>query len=165
MNSNPFTDGPTPLTHGIPLPLSIRKRENMPTPPEMPQMAQPSSKPLPPHVAASQNQPRQQFHLSPAPHRLDKKDETSVGGNTARGRTPYRPTSPTYVSQSPSTDAAKPQKRSRSPVKKLLGLGKSTSLRNIASEPRSKSSSESPEKGRTTPLRTWGNRFRHGFLV
>ena len=167
MNSNPFNEDFVPLTPGIPQPLSVRKKENVSTSLEATRMSPSPSLPNVQPFTFRHTQPREQNYRSPAPPRSDiKNDELKIeAGTAARGRTPYRPASPSHVSRDPSIDAAKAQKRSRSPVKKLLGLGKSTSLKNIASEPRSKSNSTSPDKGRTTPLRVWGNRFRHGFLV
>ena len=57
------------------------------------------------------------------------------------------------------------KKRSRSPVKKLLGFGKSNSLKDIAGVTQSKSVSDiaSPSKG--YGARSWTNKLRHGFLV
>ena len=104
-------------------------------------------------------------YLSPAPPRYNANSAKEVEfeqGTSTRGRTPCRPHSPGHTTQDV---AEKPfQKRSRSPVKKFFGqFGKSTSLKNIAGEPRSKSKSASPEK--SAPMKSWGSRFRHGFLV
>ena len=53
-----------------------------------------------------------------------------------------------------------PRKRSRSPVKRFLGLGKSQSMKDI---PQEKDLTEENEK--KAGLKLWGDRLRHGFLV
>ena len=104
-------------------------------------------------------------YRSPAPLRYNLNNAEDVDLEqdiSQRGRTPTRPLSPGRTSQENTKTPF--QKRSRSPVKKFFGqFGKSTSLKNIAGEPRSKSKSASPEK--STAMKSWGSRFRHGFLV
>lgn len=106
-------------------------------------------------------------HRSPAPPRYNATNAQPVKFESAtaeRGRTPHRSFSPGQAAQE--FREKTPQKRSRSPVKKFFGqFGKSTNLKNMAGEPRAISKSSSPEKRTTTPLKSWGNRFRHGFLV
>ena len=190
---NPFFAEPSPVTPGFPMPLFVQKNANAMISPEAPQ--KPLSPSLIPNIqtlSPGQVEPQQRYrsptlpradveehehsfeaspwtqqhaYQSPVPRGSDVTEEVRFEvGDTARGRTPHRPASPSHTSHLQSTDAAKPQKRSRSPVKKFLGFGKSTSLKDIPNEPRSKSNSASPEKNRT-PLKTWGNRIRHGFLV
>ena len=52
------------------------------------------------------------------------------------------------------------RKRSRSPVKRFLGLGKSQSMKDI---PQEKGSNDESDK--KAGLKLWGDRLRHGFLV
>jgi hypothetical protein len=191
---NPFFEKPSPVTPGFPMPLFVQKNANAMISPEASQMplspslipnvqtlapgqVEPQQRyrsPTPPradveeheHSFGASPRPPQQDYQSPVPRRLDvtKEEVRFEAGATARGRTPQRPAFPSHTSHVQSTDAAKPQKRSRSPVKNFLGFGKSTSLKDIPNDPRSKSNSASPEKNKT-PLKTWGNRIRHGFLV
>ena len=57
-------------------------------------------------------------------------------------------------------------KRSRSPVKRLLGLGKSTPTKEpqtgVAAEPQTPTAASSTKK---SSLKQWSDKFRHGFLV
>lgn len=142
--------------------------------PSQARLEQTYGSPLPPKARAEEREAN--FGASPQPQRQDyrslgspqsgvkQNDARFEAEDTNRGRTPRRPPSPTHIPHVPSADTTNPQKRSRSPLKKFLGFGKSTSLKNIPSGPQSKTSSASPEKN-TTPLTTWGNRIRHGFLV
>jgi hypothetical protein len=57
------------------------------------------------------------------------------------------------------------RKRSRSPVKRLLGMGKSSSLKDIAGEPQAQAREEETDKSKRTGLKVWGDKFKHGFLV
>lgn len=149
------------MTPGIPLPLSVRKRKDVVMLPEVPKMF-PSTSPSKHRVRHEDSD-----QLSSAPPRYNANNAQPVkseAGTAERGRTPHRPLSPSYAAQE-NTERT-PQKRPGSPVKKFfVHFGKSTSLKNIAGEPRAKSKSSSPEKGTATPLKSWGNRIRHGFLV
>lgn len=90
--------------------------------------------------------------------------------SSSRGRTVHRPSSPIKtlqdVNENEVLDVHKTsRKRSRSPVKRLLGLGKSTSLKDIAGEPQAQGNEEHLDKGKRTGLKVWSDRLKHGFLV
>jgi hypothetical protein len=57
------------------------------------------------------------------------------------------------------------RKRSRSPVKRLLAIGKSSSLKDIAGEPQAQAREEQADKSKRTGLKFWGDKFKHGFMV
>lgn len=93
----------------------------------------------------------------------DGTDEHST--TTPRGRVPSRDV-PQPIATLPSADEksasrrAESRKRSRSPVKRFLGLGKSQSMKDI---PQDKEANDESDK--KAGLRLWGDRLRHGFLV
>jgi hypothetical protein len=152
-------ENPVPSTPGIPLPLFVRKREDDVVSPEVSEMSPVQS------PSRYRVQREAADHLSPAAPRYNTYNVHAVkfeAESAERGRTSRRPPSPGHAAQ----ESAETTPRSRSPVKKFFGqFGKSASVKNIAGEPRAKSKSSSPEKGSTTPLKSWGNRIRHGFLV
>jgi hypothetical protein len=90
---------------------------------------------------------------------------TEHPGTHTRGRVPSRDFTQEIVTR-PTADErvvgqpTESRKRSRSPVKRFLGLGKSQSLKEI---PQEKESVEENEK--KVGLKLWGDRLRHGFLV
>lgn len=110
------------------------------------------------------------IHLS---HRSTAQSPSSSSGGASqepRGRLVHRPSSPIKslqdVHENDVLDVQKiVRKRSRSPVKRLLGLGKSTSLKDIASEPQVSAREEQPDKSKRAGLKIWSSKFKHGFLV
>lgn len=106
-------------------------------------------------------------HRSPALSSSTSSSEAACG---SRGRSVHRPGSPTKTLQDVHENEVlevqeTSAKRSRSPVKRLLGLGKSTSLKDIVDEPQAQAREEQADKNKRTALRVWGDKFRHGFLV
>lgn len=97
---------------------------------------------------------------------LAQSDGTNDDANPqSRGRGRSRNLTPTAEeSQRESNNAVIPEVeqylRSRSPVKRLLGLGKSQSSRDIIQEKEVKDDHE-----KKAGLRGWGDIFRHGFMV
>lgn len=83
----------------------------------------------------------------------------------SRGRVPSREV-PQSGATLPSADEkpafrqAELRKRSRSPVKRFLGLGKSQSMKDI---PQGKEAND--ENDKKAGLKLWGDILRHGFLV
>ena len=97
---------------------------------------------------------------------LGQSDGTDERSTTiSRGRVPSRDV-PQPTSTLPSADEksashqAESRKRSRSPVKRFLGLGKSQSMKDI---PQDKEAND--ENDKKAGLKLWGDRLRHGFLV
>jgi hypothetical protein len=87
-----------------------------------------------------------------------------------RGRSVRRPSSPLKslqdVNENDVLDVQEiSRKRSRSPVKRILGIVKSTSLKDVASEPHAPAIEEPADKSKRTGLKAWGGKFKHGFLV
>ena len=110
------------------------------------------------------------IHLSKASSSGDRAPESDDDPGTSRGRSVHRPGSPQKALQDVNEDEVLevkevPSKRSRSPVKRLLGLGKSTSLKDIAGEPQAQAKEEPSDRGRRGGLKVWGDKLKHGFLV
>jgi hypothetical protein len=100
-----------------------------------------------------------QYHLGQS----DGTDEHSV--SRARGRVPNQDSSHATESFPSAKDEVprnrtESRKRSRSPVKRFLGLGKSQSMKEI---PQEKEAVHEDEK--KAGLKLWSERIRHGFLV
>lgn len=97
------------------------------------------------------------------PGQSDGIDEQST--TISRGRVPSRDvpqpraTLPS-ADEKPAFHQAESRKRSRSPVKRFLGLGKSQSMKDI---PQGKEAND--ENDKKAGLKLWGDRLRHGFLV
>ncbi len=91
---------------------------------------------------------------------------TNEHGTThARGRVPSRDIPQAMgtlpgANEKPAVHLTESRKRSRSPVKRFLGLGKSQSMKEI---PQEKEPTDENEK--KAGLKLWGDRLRHGFLV
>lgn len=77
-----------------------------------------------------------------------------------RSRTPVAPSEGQYPegSRSPS----KPSKRSRSPVKRLLGIGKSTPAKD---QPNNRAREPTPGSSAKRSLKDWGSRLKNGFVT
>ncbi len=109
-------------------------------------------------------------HLSKASSSKVRPQDPDGDPRTPRGRSVHRPGSPVKALQDVNEDEVLevqkvPSKRSRSPVKRLLGLGKSTSLKDIAGEPQAQAKAEPSDRGRRGGLKVWGDKLKHGFLV
>jgi len=105
------------------------------------------------------------YHIPPTLHEIPKlpnerlsRDESRPVRSPTRGRVAERPSSPVKVLQNLDEDSVldvmqSPQKRSRSPHKKLFGeggwLSKSTSLKEL-----------STESGKKGGLKTWGEKLK-----
>jgi hypothetical protein len=101
-----------------------------------------------------------------SPHQLGQSDGTDEHSMPrARGRVANQNSShatesfPSAKDEAPK-DRIESRKRSRSPVKRFLGLGKSQSMKEI---PQEKEAVQEDEK--KVGLKLWGERIRHGFLV
>jgi hypothetical protein len=110
------------------------------------------------------------IHLSPRSPTRSRSNPSSEAASTSRGRAVNRPNSPMKklqdVNENEALEVQKaPRKRSRSPVKRLLGMGKSSSLKDIAGEPQAQAREEQANKSKRTGLKVWGDKFKHGFLV
>jgi hypothetical protein len=110
------------------------------------------------------------IHISQRPPAQSPSTSSGEAASGSRGRSVHRPGSPIKplqnVNENEVLEVQKPsRKRSRSPVKRLLGLGKSTSLKDIGGEPQAQTREEQPDKSKRTGLKVWGDKFRHGFLV
>ena len=89
-----------------------------------------------------------------------------------RGGAIQRPESPDRTLQAVDEEKVldtrmSPRKRSRSPVKRMLGIGKSTSCKDIAGEPQNDDQAQEDlaERTKKAGLKIWGDRLKHGFLV
>jgi hypothetical protein len=173
MNSNPYV-GELQSPICIPPPLSVSRTRD------------------PAKTAYGRSMP--QSHSEPTLHGLEGKDDATLGTfhvptqhsqrsivhrpcnfsagahQGHRGRSVHRPSSPTKplqdVNENDVLDVRMiSRKRSRSPIKRILGLGKSTSLKDIASEPQAPAREEQADKSKRTGLKTWSSKFKYGFLV
>jgi hypothetical protein len=160
-NANPFVDQynefippmPVPAIPKLksPDPVKVSRGHGIPQSRSEGQIYSP--KPLQPRYNASRCQ-------------LEQSDGTNDHGTTQlRGRVPSRDipqSSGTLPSatEKPVFHRTESRKRSRSPVKRFLGLGKSQSMKEI---PQEKESNE--ENDKKVGLKLWGDRLRHGFMV
>lgn len=88
----------------------------------------------------------------------------------ARGRSTYRNNSPHPAQKSAHHNDTMCQpkssrKRSKSPMKKLFGFGKSASLKDIAAERQTMFATHSERPSQQGGGKSWTNKIRHGFLV
>jgi len=110
------------------------------------------------------------IHISRRSPAQSPSNSSSEPGGTLRGRSVQKPSSPIKPLQDVNEDEVlevqkASRKRSRSPVKRMFGLGKSTSLKDIAGEPQAEAREEQLDKSKRTGLKIWGDKFRHGFMV
>jgi hypothetical protein len=94
--------------------------------------------------------------------RRTRNEQNQKKDNIPRGRGQL----PTKESYSVTSPPKTPTKRSRSPMKRLLGLGKSESSKNVTLD----ESAQKPERPLTPTskkksMQKWSERLRHGFLV
>ena len=99
-------------------------------------------------------------------HQLEQSDGVNDHSTPiSRGRVPSRDVPQPRAAlpsadEKPASGPAESRKRSRSPVKRFLGLGKSQSMKDI---PQGKEAND--ENDKKAGLKLWGDRLRHGFLV
>lgn len=109
-----------------------------------------------------------QIHHHVSQYQVEQTDGTDDNGSMQpRGRVPSRDI-PRTKDNSPGAKAndavrIESRKRSRSPVKRLLGLGKSQSMKEIPQEKEAQEPKDDYDK--KAGLKMWGDRLRHGFLV
>jgi hypothetical protein len=173
MNANPYMNGP-PSPIYIPPPLSLRGNRDPAKADHRRGMPQSHSEPALHGLDGQQDAKTVKYHIpvhisqrSPAQSPSNSSGETAGG---SRGRSVHRPSSPIKplqdVNENEVLEIRKTsRKRSRSPVKRIFGLGKSTSLKDIAGEPQAEAREEQPDKSKRTGLKVWGDKFKHGFLV
>ena len=171
---NPFEDEQSEPVPSIPPPLSIRNNKDpskLVDNRSMPQSRSESTlKPLSRSTrvqAAPLNAPFTSPTVSPTED-PEKADYRAIG--IARGRPIGRCGSPVKALQNVDENEkgqvqGLSRKRSRSPVKRFFGLGKSTSLRDIAGEPQVQARDDPKDESKKVGLRLWGDRLKHGFLV
>ena len=177
MQKNPFTDYPVPLTPSRGPPSAWRipgEYLNGQTVPPLP-----SSRSAPDFTAMTpQHSPKPDgllpSHLNKTalrPDPLKLHNSKDVG---SRGRVAHQFSTPPRGSATGDNKAGKETapaqegsaRRSRSPVKRLFGFGKSSSPKNMNQESQLEAKHVTPESNKKAgSLRTWGHRLRHGFLV
>jgi hypothetical protein len=113
---------------------------------------------------------RNPIHLLPRSPTRSRSNPSSEAARLSRGRAVNRPNSPVKklqdVNENEVLEVQKPpRERSRSPVKRLFGMGKSSSLKDIAGEPQARARGGRADKSKRTGLKVWGDKFKHGFLV
>ena len=158
----------------MPPPLSIPKNKDPAKTDHGRRMPQSRSEPNLDGLNGQQEVKTVDYHIPiPLSQRSPNKspsNSSSEASNVSRGRPAQRLDSPEKklqnVIENEVLDVQRiSRKRSRSPVKRLLGLGKSTSLKDIAGEPQVQARKEHVDKTKRTGLQGWGDKFRHGFLV
>jgi hypothetical protein len=95
-----------------------------------------------------------------------RSNPSSEAASTSRGRLVNRPNSPVNklqdVNENEVLEVQKASReRSRSPFKRLLGMGKSSGLKDIAGEPQARAREEETDKSKRTGLKVWGDKFKH----
>lgn len=113
---------------------------------------------------------RNPIHLLPRSPTRSRSNPSSEAAGMSRGRAVNRPNSPVKklqdVNENEVLEVQKaPRNRSHSPVKRLFGMGKSSSLKDIAGEPQAQAREEQADKIKRTGLKVWGDKFKHGFPV
>jgi hypothetical protein len=158
-NANPFRDQyeefipPLPAT-AIPEvssrdPVKVPRRHGIPQSRSEGQIYSPK---------ALQVQHDQLRHQVPQSDGTNERATTHSRGRLPSGDMPQAAETPASVDQK-AVCRTESRKRSRSPVKRFLGLGKSQSLKDIPQE------KETRDEDDKTGLKLWGDRLRHGFLV
>lgn len=159
-NANPFRDQyeefipPLPAT-AIPEvssrdPVKVPRRHGIPQSRSEGQIYSPK---------ALQVQHDQLRHQVPQSDGTNERATTHSRGRLPSGDMPQAAETPASVDQKAVVCRTESRKRSRSPVKRFLGLGKSQSLKDIPQE------KETRDEDDKTGLKLWGDRLRHGFLV
>jgi hypothetical protein len=172
-NGNPYINGPQSPVR-MPPPLSLRGNGDPEKVDRGSGMPQSRSEPTLHSVDGQQETKPAEYripiHLLPRSPTRSRSNPSSEAANVSRGRAVNRPNSPVKklqdVNENEVLEVQKaPRKRSRSPVKRLLGMGKSSSLKDIAGEPQAQAREEQADKSKRTGLKVWGDKFKHGFLV
>jgi hypothetical protein len=173
MNANPYMNEPRSPIY-IPPPLSLRGNRDPAKTDHGRGMSQSHSEPTLHGLDGQQETNSANYHIpihlsqrSPTKNQTNSSGEASSG---SRGRPIHRPSSPVRALQDVNENEVLEvqkvsRKRSRSPVKRLLGLGKSSSLKDIAGEPQPQVREDQADKTKRTGLKGWGDKFKHGFLV
>lgn len=160
-NANPFMDQYEEFIPPIPMPLT-------------PELSSPDPMKVPRYHGIPQSRSEGQIY-SPKPLQIkasksrrhlaqsDGPDEHAA--SQSRGRVPSRDIPQAEGTVQDGHEKAivsrnESRKRSRSPVKRFLGLGKSQSMKEIPQEKESNN-----EIDKKAGLKMWGDRLRHGFLV
>jgi hypothetical protein len=172
-NGNPYINGPQgPVC--MPPPLSLHGNgdpEKVDRGGGMPQSrSEPTLHSMDGQQETKAAEYRVPIHLLPRSPTRSRSNPSSEAASMSRGRAVYRPNSPVKklqdVNENEVLEVQKtPRKRSRSPVKRLLGMGKSSSLKNIAGEPQAQAREVQADRSKRTGLKVWGDKFKHGFLV
>jgi hypothetical protein len=173
MNRNPYLNEPRSPIY-MPPPLLLRRNGDPEKVDHGSGMPQSRSEPTLHGMDGQQETKPAEYriptHLSPRSPTRSRSNPSSEAASTSRGRSVNRPNSPVKklqdVNENEVLEVQKaPRKRSRSPVKRLLGMGKSSSLKDIAGEPQAQAREEETDKSKRTGLKVWGDKFKHGFLV
>jgi hypothetical protein len=186
--SNPFVEKPIFVSHDT---IDIHGRgaeaeamtadEHVPPVPPLPAAyseldasLSPSRRPFPGHYGSSSNR---QTSSSPTRERhANSHDVSSRSGSSAtpeqsssntddrRGRAQVRPQTPHTENGSPQRKQSKTPKRSQSPIKRLLGIGKSTPSKDH--EPKTMTTEQSATGSQTKrSLKDWSYKIKNGFLA
>ena len=173
MNRNPYLNEPRSPIY-MPPPLLLRKHgdpEKVDHGSDMPQSrSEPTLHGMNGQQETKPAEYRIPIHHSPRSPTRSRSNPSSEAASTSRGRPVNRPNSPGKklqdVNENEVLEVQKAHgKRSRSPVKRLLGMGKSSSLKDIAGEPQAQAREEETDKSKRAGLKAWGDKFKHGFLV
>jgi len=173
MNTNPYTgECPSPIC--MPLALPVSRTQDPAKTTHGRRMPQSYSEPTL-HSLDGQEDAKSGNHHVPiqlSQHSIAQSPSSTSGAafQGPQGRSVRRPRSPLKplqdVNENDVLDVQEiSRKRSRSPVKRIVGLVKSTSLKEVASEPHAPAIEEPADKSKRTGLKAWGSKFKHGFLV
>lgn len=173
MDANPYMNEPSSPIY-MPPPLTLRGNQDLAKIDHGRTMPQSRSEPT---LHGLDGEPDTKPAKYQMPAHVSQRSPITVPANSPseavtspRGRPVNRPSSPVKKLQDLKEGEVLDvqnisRKRSRSPVKRLLGLGKSTSLKDIAGEPHAQAWEEQADKGKRAGLKVWGDKFKHGFLV
>lgn len=160
-NSNPFMDrydefippvpAPAIPEFGLPDPVKTPRSFGIPQSRSEGQIYSP--KPFQVHDNASS------YNFSQSDGPIDH-DMARARGRTVSRDIPPMPEIPSRVDEKAAPRRNESRKRSRSPVKRFLRIGKSQSMKEIPNEKESKDESD-----KKAGLKLWSDRLRHGFLV
>jgi hypothetical protein len=173
MNTNPYTgECRSPICMPLPSPVSRTQDPAKTTHGRsMPQSySEPTLHGLDGQEGAKSGNYHVPIQLSQRSTAQSPSSSSGAASQGPRGRSVRRPSSPLKslqdVNENDVLDVQEiSRKRSRSPVKRILGLVKSTSLKDVASEPHAPAIGEPADKSKRTGLKAWGGKFKHGFLV
>jgi hypothetical protein len=168
MNENPYINEPRSFIC-IPPPLSFYRSgdpEKVDRSRGMPQSrSAPTLYGLDGQQEAQPAEYRTPIPLSPQSPTRSRSNASSEAASVSRGRAANKPNSTVeklqYVNEKEVLEVPNPStKRPRSLVKRLLGLGKSSSLKDIAGEPQAQAREEKVDKSKRTGMKVWGDTFQ-----